>query len=145
MTKGKNGGKRPGAGRKVGSLSAKTLDKLAAREFVREQVTKALAPMLRRQIAHAMGIGHLYTRDKTGKFTKIEDEKEQDRLLAEGVEGENYWIFTKDPSVQAFTDLVNRAIDKPKEQEIEVKVTGDEGRIARLLAGRKRAKDRKGE
>lgn len=95
---------------------------MAAREFVRAQVTAALGPMLRRQIAHSMGIGHLYTRDKAGKFTKIEDEAEQDRLLAEGVEGTNYWIFTKDPSVQAFSDLLNRALDKPKEQEIEISV-----------------------
>ena len=25
--------------------------------------------------------------------------------------GSHYWIFSKDPSVQAFTDLMNRALD----------------------------------
>jgi len=33
------------------------------------------------------------------------------------------WIYTKDPSVQACTDLMNRALDKPAEQK---KVTGSE-------------------
>jgi len=40
-------------------------------------------------------------------------------------EGSTYWIFSKDPNVQAFTDLLNRAIDKPSEQ---VQVTGDGSR-----------------
>jgi hypothetical protein len=29
------------------------------------------------------------------------------------VSGNASWIYTKDPSVQAFTDLMNRALDKP--------------------------------
>lgn len=73
--------------------------------------------MLRAQIAHAIGIGHLYTRDKSGKFTKIVNEAEVDRLLSEGVDGRDYRIFTKDPSVQAFQELMNRAQDRSKEQE----------------------------
>jgi len=90
-----------------------TMEKAAAREYVRERVISALRPMLNAQIANAMGVGHLFTRDKAGKFTRIEDEQEMERLLADGVEGEHYWIFTKDPSVQSFTDLMNRALDKP--------------------------------
>ena len=30
--------------------------------------------------------------------------------------GNLFWIYTKDHSVQAFTDLMNRALDKPTEQ-----------------------------
>ena len=30
--------------------------------------------------------------------------------------GNFFWIYTKDPSVQAFTDLMTRALDKPAEQ-----------------------------
>lgn len=71
--------------------------------------------MLDAQIAHAKGIGHLYTRDKNGKFTKIDNQARVDELLATGEAEKDYWIFTKDPSVQAFTDLLNRAIDKPAE------------------------------
>jgi hypothetical protein len=29
-------------------------------------------------------------------------------------------VWEKDPSVSAFTDLMNRALDKPKEQEQEI-------------------------
>lgn len=143
MAKSKRGGKREGAGRPKGTLEQGTLDKLAAREFVRAQVTAALQPMVAAQISNAMGIRFLVVRQKsTGKFKRrvgATDEKTHDP------DTEIIEVWEKDPSVQAFTDLVNRAIDKPKEQEIEVKLTGDEGRIARLLAGRKRAKDRKGE
>jgi hypothetical protein len=95
--------------------------------------------MLRSQIAHACGIGHMFTRDKSGKFTKIESEQEGTRLLAEGEENSDYWIFFKDPSVQAFTDLMNRAQDKPREQEIQVTVTHELEMVpARLAQARRR-------
>jgi hypothetical protein len=42
--------------------------------------------------------------------------------------------------VQAFTDLLNRALDKPKEQELEVKIASDEDLLARLERGRERAR-----
>lgn len=111
-------------GKPKGFKARKTLEKLEARELARKIITDALRPMIQAQIAHAQGIGHLYTRDKTGKFTKIENQAQIDTLLTEGSEGEHYWIFSKDPSVQAFTDLLNRALDKPAEQ---VKLTGDDG------------------
>ena len=133
------GGARPGAGMPKGYTTKKTLDKIAAREAVRVVVMQHMGRMVQSQVAHAIGIGHLYTRDKAGKFNKIENQAEVDRLLRDGAEGEDYWIFTKDPSVQAFTDLMNRALDKPKEQEQEVKITGESALIERLLAGRQRA------
>jgi len=111
-------------GVRKGFKAPQTLEKLQAREFVRQMVTDALKPMIQAQIAHAQGIGHLYTRDKSGKFNKIEEPDQVDALLRAGVEGESYWIFTKDPSVQAFTDLLNRALDKPTEQ---VQLTGEDG------------------
>ena len=75
------------------------------------------AKRLYEKVENAVGIGHLYTRDKAGKFNKIESTEEVDKILAEGVKDRDYWIFTKDPSVQAFTDLMNRYIDKPIEPE----------------------------
>lgn len=102
-------------------------------------VLENLAPMVQRQMAHAMGIGHLYTRDKSGKFTKIENQDVAHKLLTEGTEDEDYWIFMKDPSVQAFTDLMNRALDKPSDH---IELTGAEGGpvevVSRLSAARKR-------
>lgn len=119
-----SGGKRPNSGPKKGTKYAPTISKEQAREGVRAVVQQHMERMLRSQIAHAIGIGHLYTRDKNGKFNKIEQAAEIDRLLSEGEEDRDYWIFSKDPSVQAFTDLMNRALDKPKEQEQEHAVSG---------------------
>lgn len=113
--KSRKGGKRPGAGKPKGYKHQSTITKEQGREAVRQVVLKHMTRMLASQIAHAIGIGHLYTRDKAGKFNKIENQAEVDRLLGEGGEGRDYWIFTKDPSVQAFTDLMNRALDKPVE------------------------------
>jgi hypothetical protein len=136
------GGKRNGAGRPAGTLNPGTITKEHAREALRQTVLKHMDGMLSAQIAHARGIGHLYTRDKTGKFTKIENQARIDQLLLEGTEDEDYWIFSKDPSVQAFTDLMNRALDKPKEQEQELRLTGDAEFITALQRGRQRAAKR---
>lgn len=114
-------------GPQKGAKYKPTITKEQARDALREVVIRHMDRMSRAQIAHACGIGHLYTRDKSGKFNKIENEAEVERLMTEGTEGEHYWIFTKDPSVQAFTDLMNRALDKPAEQ---MKVTGaDDGPV----------------
>lgn len=133
------GGARPGAGMPKGTVTKKTIEKEAARDALRQIVLEQMKPLAQRMIVSAMGIGHLYTRDKTGKFTKIENQAEVDRLLTTGEEDKDYWIFTKDPSVQAFTDLMNRALDKPKEQEQEIKLTGEAALIEKLIAGRQRA------
>lgn len=86
-----------------------------------------------------MGIGHLYTPDATGKFSKITSQAEVERLLTEGREGKHYWIFTKDPSTPAFTDLMNRALDKPVEQLQQIQMTGELAIVTeRLEAARKR-------
>lgn len=124
-------------GPKKGAIYKPTLDKIQAREFLRQEVIKGLGPMLNAQMAHARGIGHLYTRDKNGKFTKIENEAHAHKLLTEGTEEEDYWIFMKDPSVPAFTDLLNRALDRPTES-IDMHVSGDADVIAKLQAARKR-------
>lgn len=84
-----------------------------------------LDPMLSAQIASAKGISHFFLRDpKTKQFIRIEDPKRIQAALNAGEAGSFYWIFTKDPSIQAFTDLMNRTFDKPKEH---VEVTGADG------------------
>ena len=71
----------------------------------------ARLPALVRQ-AHRQGLSVI--------AEKIEDEATVERLLTEGLEGEHYYIFTKDPSTAAFTDLLNRALGKPVEvQEVD--------------------------
>src|SRR5262245_55490017 len=115
------GGKREGAGRPLGMKWSSTLEKEAARELVRQMVTERLGPLVAAQIANAEGLHHLMLRDpKTGQFTRVTgDAKQIDKALR----SKNVCtIYTKDPNVQAFTDLLNRAIDKPAEH---VSITGD--------------------
>jgi hypothetical protein len=112
------GGRRPGAGRPKGQ---KQLDKLAAREELRKIVIANLTPLLAAQIEHAKGIKHMILRGKDGQFIRATDEKQIDAALAIGESA--YYLFTKDPSVQAFTDLMNRALDKPVEP-VEVAHSG---------------------
>src|SRR5215470_9265844 len=108
----------------IGELE-KTLEKAEARELVRQMITENLKPMIKAQIANACGVQHFFLRDpSTGQFKRITDPDEIEAALnaPNASEGSTYWIFSKDPNVQAFTDLLNRALDKPTDQ---VHVTGD--------------------
>src|SRR5215471_828007 len=109
-----HGGARPGGGRPRGKKMLETLEKEQAREYVRQVVTARLGSVLEAQLDNAEGIRHLMMRGpKTGKFERITgDEKQIDKAL----KSKNAcWIYTKDPNVPAFTDLMNRALDKPAE------------------------------
>ena len=109
-------------GRPKGRLNDATLSKQAIRQAIQDKVAANLEPMLDAQIEHAKGIKHLMLRDADGgKFERVTDVEQIDAALATG---RAFWLFTKDPSVQAFTDLMNRAADKPAEQEQDVAVSG---------------------
>jgi hypothetical protein len=84
-----------------------------------------MAAMIDAQIAQAQGLKYMVARDDSGKFRRIGPEE-----LAAGATGVEVW--EKDPSTAAFTDLMNRAIDKPKEQEQEIIVHNSEELLARL-------------
>lgn len=117
MANGKNKGGRP-----KGAKNKATLDKEAAREALREIVKARLLPMTNAQCDAAEGIKHLMFRDpKTGKFERVKDEEGMDVALAS--EGEAVWIYTKDPATAAFTDLLNRTLDKPADH-VEANVRG---------------------
>ena len=107
------GGKRQGAGRKKGSKDPQTLAKGEARELTRQHITQRLIPLLDAAIDHAIGIRHFFKRNpETGQWERLTD---PDQITEALNNNEGFWIYTKDPSVQAFTDLMNRAIDKPSE------------------------------
>lgn len=110
-------------GRPKGSRSIETLDKIAAREALRLMVTAKMQPLVDAQIANALGIAHLFIRDKAGKFVQVTDPAQIQTILNSGKQNEYFYVHTKDPSIQAFTDLMNRALDKPAEQ---IKLTGAE-------------------
>jgi hypothetical protein len=104
------GGKRAGAGRKKGVA---TLDKEMARALLRTLVTAKMTPMVEAQIANAQGIKYLVVRErKTGKFVRLA-KGDLEAELAAGEELVEVW--EKDPSIQAFSDLMNRLLDKPAE------------------------------
>lgn len=120
------GGKRPNSGPAKGTKYASTLSKEAGRELVRQRVLQDIEPMIAAQIAHAQGLKYLVARHKaTGKFERL-SEADCKRILAGG-ESEHVMleVWEKDPSTQAFTDLMNRTLDKPKEQPQELDVKGD--------------------
>jgi hypothetical protein len=119
------GGKRAGAGKPKGYKHQTTLEREEARKRLRERVIAEMEPLLSAQIANAKGISHFFLRHpRTKQFQRIEDPQQIAAALNRGEEGKSYWIFTKDPSIQAFTDLMNRTFDKPKEH---VEVTGADG------------------
>jgi hypothetical protein len=79
----------------------KTLEKEAAREFVRQKITGRLETLIDAQIDNAVGSRHLMMRDPdTGRFERVTGSPEQ---IDEALNSDNaFWIYTKDPSVQAF-------------------------------------------
>jgi len=104
---------------------------------VRQAVTQELQARIEGQIANAKGIRYLVVRDtRTGKFLRVTEAMARTRL---GRDEEVIEVWEKDPNVQAFIDLMNRAIDKPREQARDIQVTQDEEQLRLLLAGRARA------
>ena len=60
-----------------------------------------------------------------GKFVRVTEAMAKVRSGHVSHDEEIVEVWEKDPSVQAFTDLMNRALDKPKEQALDVNVTLD--------------------
>ena len=137
-----HGGKRRGAGIKAGFKYPKTLTKEAAREVLRQQVMKELGPMVSAQVKAAQGLKYLVTRDKkSGKFTTVT--QAMARVMINAGESDSIEVWEKEPSTAAFSDLANRALDRPKEQKQEINLTGEAELIMALMAGRQRAAQRK--
>ena len=128
------GGKRPNSGPAKGTKYAPTIAKEAAREVARQIITRRLEPLIEAQVANALGLKYLVTRDKkTGKFIRVTEAMAK-RKQADADDEETIEEWEKEPSVQAFTDLLNRALDKPKEQaqDLNVNVTDISARKLRL-------------
>ena len=127
------GGKRAGAGRKPGNNG---LEKEMARGVLRARVFAKMQPLVDAQIENALGIKYLVVREKkTGKFVRVAEARARVKNTEETIE-----VWEKDPCVQAFTDLMNRSIDKPAET-INAEISGQVDVVERLAAGRKRVAD----
>jgi len=109
---GTKGGRPPGP-------SYTTLSKIEARELLRQSVMKHMDAMIEAQVANAKGLKYLVARSKTtGKFERLSQKEAEDILSGEQEHPHiTLEVWEKDPSVQAFTDLMNRTLDKPPESE----------------------------
>lgn len=110
------GGPQPGSGRPKGRQNQSTIDKAKAREALRAIVIQHMGELVSAQVANAKGLKYLVVRNKkSGKFERVSEAMAR---LEEGLEHVEIW--EKEPSVAAFTDLMNRALDKPVEpHEVE--------------------------
>jgi predicted cupin superfamily sugar epimerase len=118
------GGEREGAGRPVGSQNASTYTKEQAREALRQIVLGKMQELVDAQMANATGLKYLVARQKNGKFERVSQKEVEAILAGEDQDRVTLEVWEKDPSVQAFTDLMNRALDKPKEQEQDINMLG---------------------
>ena len=119
------GGARPNSGPKKGSKNGPqkaTISKEQARDALRQIVLREMDALVQAQVQNARGLMHMMLRNEDGTWRKAINADEI--LTALNGPTDRYWISVKDPSIQAFTDLMNRALDKPKEQEQEVKIDG---------------------
>src|SRR3990167_8218966 len=131
------GGRRPGAGRPKGTKDPHTLTKELARERARQRIMVELDPILDAIIKRAKGLSYLVTRDaKTGKFTRVT------RHTLKSVETV-IEVWEKEPDMMAARELLDRCLDKAKEQALDVNVKGDWDKlVARLASARQRLKDK---
>lgn len=112
------GGKRPGAGSKVGRVAPVTVEKNAYRQKARDLIGPHMAEVIEAHIANAKGIKYLVVREKaTGKFLRVGEN------AAESTE-EVIEVWEKDPSIEAAKVLLDRLLDKPSEH---VELTGAGG------------------
>lgn len=130
------GGARPNSGPKKGTKYPKTLAKEAAREEYQRVMTGRFAGLLSAQYQTAVGVSQMVLRDAKGQFKVLDDPDELKKAVADG---EVLEIFTRLPNAQAQTDILNRVMDKPKEQVLDVNVNHslDQKIIGILQAGRK--------
>jgi len=133
------GGARPGAGRPKGVKSKGTLEKEEARKLLRALVTARLGPLVESQISNAMGIKYLVVREKkTGKFVRVPKNAAESLNPNEEI----IEVWEKDPSIQAFTDLLDRTVDKATQAvNLNANLTGTLDIVKRLESGRKRVAD----
>lgn len=132
------------SGKPKGAKHKSTLSKEAARDALRQLVLAELKPMVDAQVKHAKGISYLVYREKKGgKFTKVTAASAEELFKRADLPGDDggviIEVWEKEPHTPAFTDLLNRAIDKPAETfNATVDSTVTVELVSRIKAGRDR-------
>lgn len=134
------GGARPNSGPAKGTRYAPTISKEVARAEFRELIREYAPELHMAQFANAKGIKYLVGREKnTGKFVRLTQAQVDAVLSGEDDKYMALEVWEKDPSTPAYTDLMNRWMDKPAEQPQQVHVTVELAAVSdRLLNARKR-------
>lgn len=129
--KSNNGGKRPGAGRKKGSLSKKTLEQKIVEEELKQRVLQSADSLLDAQLSLAQGCSYLYkiakdTKGKEKKSELITNKHTIQEYLAGTLknDGNYYYITTEKPSGYAIDSLLDRTFGKSTQK---IEATGKDG------------------
>lgn len=126
---GKNGGARPGAGRKKGKPNAKTLERMAVAEAYNQRIMQTADKLFVAQAQLALGSMKVVRideeKDEKGKIKRVYvpviDTQEIIDLLNEhdGLPGEvngSYYFFQDvPPDNKSLDSMLNRGLGKPKE------------------------------
>lgn len=128
---GRRGGRPKGSRGKA--TVARDAAKEVAREFTRQRITAQLGPIVDAAIKRALGLSYLVTRDAgSGKFIRVT--RQTLAKITTVIE-----VWEKEPDIQAVRELLDRALDRAKEQALDVHLTTTmEEQLKRLDAGRAR-------
>ena len=110
------GGKRPGAGRKVGTVENTTKERAEYLRQLRVRIFTEFDSLMTAQLEAARGLFHFLVKTDGG-WERVTDEKQIDAALAAGTPF--YRVVKKDPDMRALKDCWDRAIGVPK-QEMEI-------------------------
>lgn len=114
------GGKRPGAGRKRGSVSKKTLERKIVEEEIKQRVLREKSNLLNCQFSLAYGCSYLYKISKNKKGEKQKPELITDTFTIERYlsgefdkkKDEYYFITTDKPNGYVIDSLLDRTFGK---------------------------------
>ena len=137
-TENKHGGRRPGAGRKPGTLNKKTLEAMEVKKAYLDKVRRNADQLFNAQFSVAKGTQMLFVikTDSKGNRRKPEivtDPEIISRFLEEneGMDGtlgdddsEYFFLTTRNPDSRTISDMLDRALGKP-DQAIDVTSNGE--------------------
>lgn len=132
---GKNGGRRPGAGRPKGSKNPATIEKEAIMAAFKSRVLEKADFLLNRQFHLAAGISYLYRierkKNSPPEHVLIEDEAEikdvldqLDGMSSGVIDDEYYYVTVKPPDNRAIDSMLDRAFGKAHQtKSIDIRKT----------------------